>query len=63
MFYSNFEDLRGAYGLGSSAITPFGPISVYFAVPFNNDQLDRTKRFEFSMVISSKKCRFFAKVI
>ena len=48
-FTPNFEDLRGAYGLGGSAITPFGPISVYFAVPFNNDRLDRTKRFEFTV--------------
>ena len=43
------EDLRGSYGLGGSAITPFGPVSVYFAVPFNNDPLDRTKRFEFTV--------------
>ena len=48
-FTPNFEDLRGSYGLGGSAITPFGPISVYFAVPFNNDPLDRTKRFEFTV--------------
>mgnify|MGYP001334648286 FL=1 len=41
--------LRGSYGLGGSAITPFGPISVYFAVPFNNDPFDRTKRFEFTV--------------
>ena len=48
-FAPSFEDLRGSYGLGGSAITPFGPISVYFAVPFNNDPLDRTKRFEFTV--------------
>ena len=48
-FTPSFEDLRGSYGLGGSAITPFGPISVYFAVPFNNDPLDRTKRFEFTV--------------
>ena len=48
-FEPSFEELRGSYGLGGSAITPFGPISVYFAVPFNNDPLDRTKRFEFTV--------------
>ena len=48
-FTPSFEELRGSYGLGGSAITPFGPISVYFAVPFNNDPLDRTKRFEFTV--------------
>ena len=48
-FTPNFKDLRGSYGLGGSAITPFGPVSVYFAVPFNNDPLDRTKRFEFTV--------------
>ena len=36
-------------GLGGSAITPFGPVSVYFAIPFNNDPFDRTKRFEFTV--------------
>jgi outer membrane protein insertion porin family len=48
-FRPNFEDMRGSYGLGGSAITPFGPVSVYFAIPFNNDPLDRTKRFEFTV--------------
>ena len=48
-FEPSFEELRGSYGLGGSAITPFGPISVYFAVPFNNDPFDRTKRFEFTV--------------
>tara|TARA_A200000113_G_scaffold225681_1_gene247452 strand:+ start:13789 stop:16080 length:2292 start_codon:yes stop_codon:yes gene_type:complete len=45
----NFEDLRGSYGLGGSAITPFGPVSVYLAIPFNNDPIDRVKRFEFTV--------------
>lgn len=45
----SFEDLRGSYGLGGSAITPFGPVSVYLAIPFNNDTLDRVKRFEFTV--------------
>ena len=48
-FEPSFEELRGSYGLGGSAITPFGPVSVYFAVPFNNDPFDRTKRFEFTV--------------
>ena len=48
-FEPSVEELRGSYGLGGSAITPFGPISVYFAVPFNNDPFDRTKRFEFTV--------------
>ena len=48
-FKPSVEELRGSYGLGGSAITPFGPISVYFAVPFNNDPFDRTKRFEFTV--------------
>ncbi len=48
-FEPSVKELRGSYGLGGSAITPFGPISVYFAVPFNNDPLDRTKRFEFTV--------------
>ena len=48
-FEPSVEELRGSYGLGGSAITPFGPVSVYFAVPFNNDPLDRTKRFEFTV--------------
>ena len=45
----NFEDLKGSYGLGGSAITPFGPVSVYLAIPFNNDSIDRVKRFEFTV--------------
>ena len=48
-FSPNFEDLRGSYGLGGSAITPFGPVSVYLAIPFNNDPIDRVKRFEFTV--------------
>ena len=48
-FEPSVEELRGSYGLGGSAITPFGPVSVYFAVPFNNDPFDRTKRFEFTV--------------
>lgn len=48
-FKPSFEDLRGSYGLGGSAITPFGPVSVYLAIPFNNDTLDRVKRFEFTV--------------
>ena len=48
-FKPSVEELRGSYGLGGSAITPFGPVSVYFAVPFNNDPFDRTKRFEFTV--------------
>ena len=43
------DRLRGSYGIGGSAITPFGPISVYVAIPFNNGPLDRTKRFEFTV--------------
>ena len=45
----HFKELRGAYGIGGSAITPFGPISVYVAIPFNNGPLDRVKRFEFTV--------------
>lgn len=48
-FKPAFEELRGSYGLGGSAITPFGPVSVYLAIPFNNDSLDRVKRFEFTV--------------
>ena len=48
-FAPDFKELRGAYGIGGSAITPFGPISVYVAIPFNNGPLDRVKRFEFTV--------------
>ena len=48
-FAPDFDELRGSYGLGGSAITPFGPISVYVAIPFNNGPLDRVKRFEFTV--------------
>lgn len=48
-FSPDFEELRGSYGLGGSAITPFGPVSVYLAIPFNNDPIDRVKRFEFTV--------------
>ena len=48
-FAPDFKELRGSYGIGGSAITPFGPISVYVAIPFNNGPLDRTKRFEFTV--------------
>ena len=36
-------------GLEVRQLHHFGPISVYFAVPFNNDRLDRTKSFEFTV--------------
>ena len=48
-FAPDFDELRGSYGLGGSAITPFGPISVYVAIPFNNGPLDRVKRYEFTV--------------
>ncbi len=48
-FAPDYKELRGAYGIGGSAITPFGPISVYVAIPFNNGPFDRTKRFEFTV--------------
>ena len=48
-FAPDFDELRGSYGHGGSAITPFGPISVYVAIPFNNGPLDRVKRFEFTV--------------
>ena len=62
-FKPAFEELRGSYGLGGSAITPFGPVSVYLAIPFNNDSLDRVKDSSLQLEINSKNSILNKKVI
>ena len=42
-------DLRYSVGLAAVWISPFGPLSVSLAVPFNDDQDDETEGFQFNL--------------
>jgi len=43
------EEMRYSLGLGAMWLSPFGPLNVSFAVPFNDNKLDRTESFQFGM--------------
>ena len=42
-------ELRYSMGLGVQWNSPFGPLQVSIAEPLNDDNKDRTQRFQFGM--------------
>jgi len=45
----NLGDLRLSAGVGAMWISPFGPIKVMYAKPFNSQVNDKTESIQFQM--------------
>ena len=45
----NFGDLRYSAGMGVLWVSPFGPLKLIYAKPFNNQSTDRTESIQFQM--------------
>ena len=45
----NLSTLRYSTGMGVLWVSPFGPLKLVYAVPFNNQSTDRTESFQFQM--------------
>jgi len=45
----DFGDLRYSAGLGLSWLSPFGPLKLVYAKPFNNQEGERTQTIQFQM--------------
>jgi outer membrane protein insertion porin family len=45
----NLSTLRYSAGMGVMWVSPFGPLKLVYAVPFNNQSTDRTESFQFQM--------------
>ena len=45
----NGSDIRYSAGLGATWLSPFGPLNVSLSAPLNDDELDRTEKFQFGM--------------
>ena len=45
----NGSDMRYSAGLGATWLSPFGPLNVSLSTPLNDDELDRTEKFQFGM--------------
>ncbi|CAM8390880.1 COG4775 Outer membrane protein/protective antigen OMA87 [Candidatus Methylopumilus planktonicus] len=45
----NLSTLRFSAGMGALWVSPFGPIKLVYAIPFNNQSTDRTESFQFQM--------------
>ena len=43
------EELRGSYGAAFVWLSPVGPLTFSYALPFNEGQNDRTRRFQFTI--------------
>ena len=43
------SEMRYSMGIGATWLSPFGPLNVSLATPFNDDNLDRTETFQFGM--------------
>ena len=45
----NLSTIRYSAGMGVLWVSPFGPLKLVYAVPFNNQSTDRTESFQFQM--------------
>ena len=45
----DFDEIRGSAGLSFSFLSPFGGVTINFAVPFNDDESDKTEGFQFRL--------------
>jgi outer membrane protein insertion porin family len=45
----NGSDMRYSAGLGATWLSPFGPLNVSLSTPLNDNELDRTEKFQFGM--------------
>jgi outer membrane protein insertion porin family len=45
----NLSTLRYSAGMGVMWVSPFGPLKILYAMPFNNQSTDRTESFQFQM--------------
>ena len=45
----DIEELRGSYGAAFVWLSPVGPLTFSYALPFNEGQNDRTRRFQFTI--------------
>jgi len=45
----DLNELRYSVGVGLTWITGFGPLTFSYAIPYNDDPLDRTEEFQFSL--------------
>jgi outer membrane protein insertion porin family len=45
----NLSTLRYSAGMGVLWVSPFGPLKLVYAMPFNNQSTDRTESFQFQM--------------
>jgi outer membrane protein insertion porin family len=45
----NLSTIRYSAGMGVLWVSPFGPLKLVYAVPFNNLSTDRTESFQFQM--------------
>jgi len=45
----NLSTMRYSAGMGVLWVSPFGPLKLVYAVPFNNQSTDRTESFQFQM--------------
>jgi outer membrane protein insertion porin family len=45
----NLSTMRYSAGMGLMWISPFGPLKLVYALPFNNQSTDRTESFQFQM--------------
>jgi outer membrane protein insertion porin family len=45
----NIGDLRYSAGIGVLWVSPFGPLKLVYAKPFNNQNTDKTESIQFQM--------------
>jgi outer membrane protein insertion porin family len=45
----NLSTMRYSAGMGVLWVSPFGPLKLVYAMPFNNQSTDRTESFQFQM--------------
>ena len=45
----SLSEMRYSLGIGGLWVSPFGPLSISFAVPLNDDEYDETETFQFGM--------------
>jgi outer membrane protein insertion porin family len=45
----NLSDLRYSAGMGVMWVSPFGPLKIVYAKPFNNQSTDKTESIQFQM--------------
>jgi outer membrane protein insertion porin family len=45
----SLSEMRYSVGLGGLWVSPFGPLSISFAIPLNDDEHDKTETFQFGM--------------